>query len=363
MPQHPPPDQVLRLKVAIAQTIGVAVDQLQVTEEQLAAVHMVANTSRDLLLTTPTGSGKTIAYMAPTNLSTYTGTTVVILPLRALQEDAVDRAARLGNGSVAWSGRAPDSFPPIVIVSTEKAISSSFLHYLSSLKAQRKLFRIVYDEVHLLLTSGYRLGMRNVLTMTGRYGPHLYLSATMPPTLERALRKELGDSQFVTIRAPAHRRNLAYVIDDRPTWSDMEESLVALVESKLGTYTAESKMVIFAMTVKMAGELHALLQPVDPSIGLFTGESSPEEKSRLLQSFKAGNTRIVVCTSGFGVGIDVKGIEDVVIYGLTYDLLTFCPAERPWRERPWCARHSHHHHLRGLPCGMGEGRRPQVSAS
>ena len=100
-------------------------------------------------------------------------------------------------------------------------------------------------------------------------------------------------------------------------------ALKALVETKLATYTATSRMMIFAMPCSWLGTFIHLLLTVDPPIGRFTGDTSSRSKDTLLKSFKAGTTRIVVGTTGFGVGIDVKGVEDVIVYGLTYDLLTF----------------------------------------
>jgi len=78
---------------------------------------------------------------------------VVISPPRALQEDLTRRVNQLGNGAAAWTGSAPPQRPSIIVVSSEKAISSNFLEYLSELEAAKNLTLIVYEEVHLYLTA------------------------------------------------------------------------------------------------------------------------------------------------------------------------------------------------------------------
>ena len=319
----PLPSQLDDLKGAIARVLQKPVAQVVVSEQQLGAVHTVANTKRDLLLCLATGAGKTMAYMAPTLLPTYRGTTVVIVPLRALHTDVTERAQALGNGAISWTGNAPTTYPPIIIVSSEKAIGNPFLAYLTHLDATEKLTRIVYDEVHLFLTSQYRQSLRSVLTFTGKYRcPHLYLSATMPAELESALRHELGGSTFITIRGPSQRPNLEYRVATKKTSREMEEFLMEQVTSKFSRFDPADRMIIFCFSIADTKAVQALLSP-DLRVGIYSGEMETREKDNALRSWKAGDLPIMVATSGFGVGIDYPRVKDVIIYGACHDLLSY----------------------------------------
>lgn len=142
--------------------------------------------------------------------------------------------------------------------------------------------RIVYDEIHLYMTSSFRLGLRNVLPFTSRYHcPNLDLSATIPPEMERALRLELGESAFVTIRAPSHRANLCYDPVLKGTMKEMEDHLQDFVAGKRQAYHNDEKLIIFALTKKDASYLQRLLTDND-EIGLFTGDLTTAEKDELL---------------------------------------------------------------------------------
>ena len=344
-PNLPGPLQISSLKRAVARVLKLGTSEedlarLQVSSEQLAAVNMVANTKRDLLLCLATGAGKSMAYLAPTMLPEYRGTTVVIIPLRALQADVTERVAALGNGAIAWTGTAPQQDPPIIIVSAEKAIGNQFVTYLAHLEANKKLFRVVYDEVHLLLTSAYRQTLRSVLTITGKfYAPHLYLSATLPPHLEAVLRCELGKSTFVTIRGPSQRSNLAYKVTLKTSLADMEKELKEMVTTKLQTYDAGDRMVVFSFSKADAKLVQNLL---GARTGLYHGDLSTPEKDDMLRAWKAGELSVMSSTSGFGVGVDYGRVRDVIIFGGVPRPSLLCPAGRSRRAQPpdHCHRHS-----------------------
>jgi superfamily II DNA helicase RecQ len=100
----------------------------------------------------PTSSGKSMLFMAPT-FTTPGGTTVVVVPLVALQANMAQRCQQLGISCVVWESRRPPNAASIVLVTPESAVSPDFQMFLNRLRWMRWLDRIVINECHVVLNS------------------------------------------------------------------------------------------------------------------------------------------------------------------------------------------------------------------
>ncbi|KAK7419683.1 hypothetical protein QQZ08_010770 [Neonectria magnoliae] len=96
-------------------------------------------TGRVLVLTTyPTWSSRTM--------------TVVVLPLRALAEDACRRLARYDIDAIVWSDdRPPLARSSVILIRPESLTAQAWLAYAAILKQKRVVDLVVIDEAHMVL--------------------------------------------------------------------------------------------------------------------------------------------------------------------------------------------------------------------
>ncbi len=276
---------------------------------------------RDLLWVAATGSGKNTLVIALATSTPHTKTTVLVLPLRALQADMERRTAQFP-GTTTWNGVRPAHPPRLLLVSSEDFIGDDIQRYLHQLRSTNNLARIVVDEVHLYLTSAFRQGFRGVLHFaTSIAVPRLYLTATLPPHLELALQEELHETPFSTVRGPCHRPNLAYSVTMSPDYTAMLQKACHLLEEAVSGYQEDKlRAIVFVMGREMT-EIVTRLLPRGFRVGIYHGNMGTAEKDAALEKWRRGDWLAMVGTSGFGTGLDYAHVQDVIIIGGAYSLL------------------------------------------
>ena len=151
------------------------------SEEQEHAVEAVANGISPLFIIQPTGEGKSVSFMIPAMLPDAKST-VIVTPLVALAEDMLRRCKEAGIDCIIY-GRVAPRMARIIIVITESAASSSFAQFMLDIHLKGRLDRIVFDEIHKLITDANfrpKLEELNKLVLPVQY---VFLIATFPPSL------------------------------------------------------------------------------------------------------------------------------------------------------------------------------------
>jgi superfamily II DNA helicase RecQ len=111
--------------------------------------------AKQVVLVIRTGCSKTLVVMIGAAIADA-GTTILILPIVALQGDMLRRFHQVGIRPLIWFMDCKQS-ALLVIVSAEAACSQSFLEYAHVLVSKQKLDHIMLDECHLTITaSDYR---------------------------------------------------------------------------------------------------------------------------------------------------------------------------------------------------------------
>jgi hypothetical protein len=114
------------------------------------------------------------------------------------------------------------------------------------------------------------------------------------------------------IRASTVRPNIKYsVIDGAPTAEGREQQLEALVVAVLNDAEQPSGKVVVMCESKPA------VKHIVESAGLFPCEAfhadiPSERQNEILDEFRAGNTRVIVATGAFGMGMDIPDIRLIV---------------------------------------------------
>ena len=259
----------------------------------------------------PTGAGKSLLFMLPA-MAEPSGVTVVVVPLIALRADMKRRCDEVGIECVEWSTKRPADGSSIVLVTPESAVSESFMTYLNRMKATQRLDRIVIDECHVILNEqvDFRKQLQRLGVLVGAEAQMVLLTATLPPCEEDTLFKRMSwiREEVSVFRAATSRSNIQYSVVQAQGRSKQDRSaqLTALVEQQL---QQGGKVVVYSNS-------RAEVQRITEA-GLFVCEAfhsqiAVQRKHEVLDKFRAGQTRVLVATSAFGMGVDITDIRLIV---------------------------------------------------
>ena len=303
----------------------------------------------DTLALLPTGGGKSLCFQVPTLVmaagdSEGEGLCLVITPLIALMKDQVANLRDRGILATAiYTGMSREEqrtaldnclYGPyrFLYVSPERLESEEFLKRVTQLP----ICLIAVDEAHCISQWGYdfrpsylRIAeIRNVLDV-----PVLALTATATPEVVEDIQHQLGFRQPNVFRTSFARENLHYVV--RRT-DDKQGQLLHILQRVPGS------AIVYVRNRKRTRELAEFInsQPSTFNLADYYHAGLPtSERSARQQAWKNSQTRIIVCTNAFGMGIDKPDVRLVIHYDLPDSIEAyFQEAGRAGRDgqQAWC---------------------------
>ena len=278
----------------------------------------------DSLTIMPTGGGKSLCYQVPALL--LPGATLVVSPLISLMKDQVDALEAVGvpatflNSSLSGTemsariaGAARGDFK-LVYVAPERFDAEGFLERLGALTVSL----LAVDEAHCVSEWGHDfrpsyLRLRRVRERLG--GPPVAaLTATATDEVRRDIVRQLGLERPRVLVTGFDRRNLVWHVLPAKNDSEKDRLLLKLLRGR------EGSSIVYASTRKSVDALTALLRGSGvPAVGYHAGLPDGDRK-RLQDRFMSGETRAVVATNAFGMGIDKPDVRIVVHYNMPGNL-------------------------------------------
>ena len=300
----------------------------------------------DTLALLPTGGGKSLCFQVPTLVmaagdSEGEGLCLVITPLIALMKDQVANLRDRGILATAiYTGMSREEqrtaldnclYGPyrFLYVSPERLESEEFLKRV----VQLPICLIAVDEAHCISQWGYdfrpsylRIAeIRNILDV-----PVLALTATATPEVVEDIQHQLGFRQPNVFRTSFARENLHYVV--RRT-DDKQGQLLHILQRVPGS------AIVYVRNRKRTHEIGQWLTANGQSADYYHAGLSASERSARQQAWKNSQTRIIVCTNAFGMGIDKPDVRLVIHYDLPDSIEAyFQEAGRAGRDgqQAWC---------------------------
>jgi ATP-dependent DNA helicase RecQ len=271
---------------------------------------------KDTLAIMPTGSGKSLCYQIPARL--LNGATVVVSPLISLMKDQLEKLEELGiraaqvNSSLnreeeeaALEG-IRSTVHEIVFCTPERLSNPEFLAVLK----QVRIALVVIDEAHCISTWGHDfrpayLEMAASIDALGK-PPVLALTATATDDVVADIGKQLGRTRMHVVNTGIYRPNLHYSVVQVTNNDERYARARELVQA------AEGVGIVYAATVKAAGEMLQVLEDAGESVTIYHGKLSAAERKANQDLFMAGERRVMVATNAFGMGIDKPDTRFVI---------------------------------------------------
>ena len=268
---------------------------------------------RDTLGLMPTGGGKSITFQVPALAKE--GLCLVITPLIALMKDQVQNLKKRGIKALAiYSGMSRQE----IIVTLENCIFGNFKFlYISPERLDTEIFRtklqkmkiniITVDESHCISQWGYDFRpaylkiaeIRKLLPGV----PVLALTATATPEVVKDIQARLHFRKENVFRMSFERRNLAYIV--RKTENKTGE-LLHILRRMPGS------AIIYVRNRRRTKEITELLHNEGITADFYHAGLDDATKDIRQHRWQTGESRVMVATNAFGMGIDKPDVRIVI---------------------------------------------------
>ena len=295
----------------------------------------------NILLTAPTGSGKSLLFQLPAIYlgKEYNLLTIVVSPLKALIVDQVEGLQDLGYQRVAYasSDLSPEQKMEVYravregevdlfYLSPELLLSYDIKHFVGN----RRIGMVVIDEAHTVTTWGKEF--RVDYWFLGRYLSALEqnLGYTFPLFALTATAvwnpKGGNDMVFETIRSlqmepcvlyvgTVKRKNIGFdirqlTLEEGETYDKGKQRVIS---ERVENFLDGHKTLLY---YPFAGGIDMRIKTWVRSadwrlVASYYGKKDKEQKAAIVQEFKEGMKRMIVATKAFGMGVDISDIDRV----------------------------------------------------
>ena len=305
----------------------------------------------DVVLESPTASGKTLAFTAPmlhALLEDYRAHALMIYPMKALAFDQRLQLRQIceplgieswpydGDTDKEWKA-AMRASPPQILLTNPEYLNSSFLSYSDIWQEFLCNLRyIVIDEMHEyrgFFGSNVALLLRRFFLQLERLGayPRVFLStATCANPVEHAKSLTGRDVKLVQARnVLLPRRHFLFVKPEIPEHLYWQIFQVRIENAAMAILQAGLQALIFCPTKRFLEDAFrncqaraAELGLEDNQLSIFHADLKHETRQRIQQDIKNGETRVIFTTNALELGLDIGGLDGVVLAGFPSNIMS-----------------------------------------
>ncbi|KAJ3716789.1 P-loop containing nucleoside triphosphate hydrolase protein [Lentinula guzmanii] len=231
-----------------------------------------------------------------------------------------------------WVQAQEDPTISLLIMSPEQLTSKYYETALKNSKFRDRIYALTVDEVHLLLTWGksFRKPFRQIGLARSRLSDDVFLiclTATMRSNALNTVCLFLGlkEGEYHSIKRSNQRHDIQLIVREisSPADGTRFRELDWVLERKRNT-------IVFCRTIRLGAQVLGYFHHKDKQMGgdprtvlqrLRQYDSLSKEYNEVTRNLmRSQMCQVVIATSTLAVGIDLEGIEDVVIYGDPEDL-------------------------------------------
>ena len=268
---------------------------------------------KDTLALLPTGGGKSICYQIPALMQK--GVCLVISPLIALMQDQINRLRSKKIKSVSITSNM--NYAEIDTALTNCIYGNVKFLYLSPERLGNDLVKnrikemtvnlIAVDEAHCISEWGhdFRPSYRHISEIRDIVpsAPILAVTATATNDTIEDIQRNLLFKKTNLVKSSFKRANLSYIVNKN---RDKNTRLLQLLNK------IKSSAIIYVGTRKRTKDLVKFLIENNFTANYYHGGLAHNVRSKIQNSWTKNQTRIIVATNAFGMGIDKTDVKLVV---------------------------------------------------
>ncbi|MCB0104400.1 MAG: DNA helicase RecQ [Caldilineaceae bacterium] len=280
---------------------------------------------RDTLVIMPTGGGKSLCYQLPALLTE--GLTLVVSPLIALMQDQV-AALRTAGVAAAFLNSTLHAADYAATLADARAGHLKLLYMapetllrpdiLTTLE-QCRLTTIAIDEAHCISQWGhdFRPEYRQLVAVRRRFPQAvcIALTATATPRVQDDIKQSLGFREENEFVSSFDRQNLFIAVNAK---TNLAQQVIDFVQER-----TEQSGIIYCATQRRVEDLAATLSANGFSALPYHAGLDSATRTRNQRAFMVDDTRVIVATIAFGMGVDKPDVRFVLHVDLPQDVESY----------------------------------------
>jgi len=279
---------------------------------------------KDSFVLMPTGGGKSMCFQIPAMI--FNGITIVVSPLISLMKDQVQ--ALKSNGIKADffnSSNSPQEENDVI----NRAINNELqLLYLSPEKLisvrntwikQLNIKLVAIDEAHCVSMWGHDFRPEYTQLKVFRNSlpdvPFMALTATADKSARKDIEQQLGLTNSKLFISSFDRKNLSIAVRGQVQKKKKLQEIITFIARR-----KNDSGIIYCLSRKNTEEVASHLKAEGYSVAFYHAGMRHEERESTQTDFINDDTKIIVATIAFGMGIDKSNVRFVIHYNLPKNL-------------------------------------------
>jgi ATP-dependent RNA helicase DeaD len=279
---------------------------------------------KDGVLISPTGTGKTLAYLLPL-LQKIDGSrretqAVILAPTQELAMQIMREAeaygeplgikctALIGGASLARQLERMKSKPALIVGTPGRVREVSSTRKLSF----HAVIGVVVDETDRIFSLGGRSDVEFIMRNCSRDRQTVFVSATRSEPMRDAEKKWLKDPWVADVSENENENGLSSTLQHWYFLTDAREKIDLI--RKLVRHLKASSALLFVNDTDKIGELLAKLRYEGFSVDALYGDTPGRERGEVMKRFRNGKTSVLIATDVAARGLDLPGLPLVIQY-------------------------------------------------
>jgi len=279
---------------------------------------------KDSFVLMPTGGGKSMCFQIPALI--FDGITIVVSPLISLMKDQVQALKSNGikaaffNSSITPQeeneviNSAMNGELQLLYLSPEKLISVSNT-WLKALNIKL----VAIDEAHCVSMWGHDFRPEYTQLKVFRKSlpnvPFMALTATADKSARKDIEEQLGLTNSKLFISSFDRKNLSIEVRGQVEKKKKLQEIVNFINRR-----KNESGIIYCLSRKNTEEVANYLKQEGHSVAFYHAGMNHEERESTQTDFINDDTKIIVATIAFGMGIDKSNVRFVIHYNLPKNL-------------------------------------------